>query len=249
MGNMLLMVELSLPRGATSLADGVVDAVRAGITAGQLRTDETYSVYQLADLLGVSRSPVREALLRLAEAGLVEITRNRGFRVVLPRARDIEEIFDLRLALEPRAARRAAETADAAERGGIRDAFGAMAAAVDRASEDDFWVADHRLHDQLMQAGGNGRAAAVIERLRATTALLGPPTTTSGRSLAEIRDEHAPIVDAILAGRGADAETAMRLHLERTGALLARTVGGRTAPGGPSHGAPLPTGRPPVGAA
>jgi DNA-binding GntR family transcriptional regulator len=222
MGNMLLMVRLSLPHGAPSLADAVVDAVRAGITAGELLPDETYSVYQLADLLEVSRSPVREALLRLAEAGLVQINRNRGFQVVIPRARDIEEIIDIRLALEPAAARRAAEHATDAEHAAIRAAFDAMGAVV--GDEERFWVADHDLHHRLMRAGGNQRAAAVIDRLRATTALLGSPTTTAGRTLAEICAEHEPIVTAILRRDGAGAERAMRRHLEHTGRLLARTL-------------------------
>ena len=226
MRNMLLMVQLSLPHGAPSLADAVVDAVRSGISAGVLVPDDTYSVYQLADVLGVSRSPVREALLRLAEAGLVQINRNRGFQVLTPRARDIEEIIDIRLALEPPAARRAAERAGDAEHATIREAFDAMSAAV--TDEQRFWVADHALHDGLMRAGGNQRAAAIIDRLRATTALLGPPTTTAGRTLPEIRDEHEPIVTAILRRNGADAERAMRHHLERTGRLLAQTLQGQT---------------------
>src|SRR6476620_2281852 len=142
MGNMLLMVRLSLPHGASSLADAVVDAVRAGITAGELLPDETYSVYQLAALLEVSRSPVREALLRLAEAGLVQINRNRGFQVVIPRARDITAIFDIRLALEPAAARRAAELAADDEHAAIRAAFEGLGAAVH--DEDRFWLADQQ---------------------------------------------------------------------------------------------------------
>lgn len=224
MGNMLLMVRLSLPHGAPSLADAVVDAVRAGVTAGELLPGETYSVYQLAELLDVSRSPVREALLRLAEAGLVQIDRNRGFRVVLPQARDIEEIFDIRLALEPAAARRAAEHATDDEHAAIRAAFDALSAAV--RDEDRFWAADQQLHDRLVRAGGNHRAAAIIERLRATTALLGPPTTTAGRTLPEIRDEHEPIVAAVLQRRADDAENAMRHHLEHTGCLLTQALHG-----------------------
>lgn len=222
------MVRLALPDGAHSLAEGVVEAVRSGISAGELLPEQTYSVYQLADLLGVSRSPVREALLRLAEAGLVRIDRNRGFRVLTPQARDIEEIFDIRLALEPAAARRAAERATDPERAEIRAAFEAMrAATAARADEAQFWAADHAVHDRLVRAGGNGRAATIIERLRATTALLGPPTTTAGRTLAEIRDEHEPIVTAILRRDGEGAERAMRDHLERTGRLLARTLAAR----------------------
>jgi DNA-binding GntR family transcriptional regulator len=219
---MLLMVQLALTRGAPSLADAVVEAVRSGIAAGELVPDDTYSVYQLADLLGVSRSPVRDALLRLAEAGLVRIDRNRGFQVLKPEAHDIEEIIDIRLALEPAAARRAAEQASEAERAGLLDAFEAMGEAT--GDEQRFWVADHALHDRLMRAGGNLRAAAIIERLRATTALLGPPTTTAGRTLPEIRAEHEPIVTAVLRRSGAEAERAMREHLEHTGALLARSL-------------------------
>src|SRR6478672_6755933 len=224
MRNMLLMVQLALPDGAPSLAEAVVGAVRSGITAGELVPDETYSVYQLADLLGVSRSPVREALLRLAEAGLVRIDRNRGFRVLTPLAHDIEEIFDIRLALEPTAARRAAEHATDAQREQVREAFEAMRVATD--DEARFWVADHA---SLLRAGGNHRAATIIERLRATTALLGPPTTTAGRTLSEIRDEHEPIVTAILRRDGDAAEQAMRDHLEHTGRLLARSLAGRPA--------------------
>lgn len=226
---MLLMVHLALPHGAPSLADAVVAAVCTGMAAGELVPDDTYSVYQLADLLGVSRSPVREALLRLAEAGLVRIDRNRGFRVLTPHAHDIEEIIEIRLALEPVAARRAAEEATDEEHAGIGETLAAM----DRALEDDerFWVADRALHDRLMRAGGNQRAASIIDRLRATTALLGPPTTTAGRTLREIRDEHEPIVTAILRRDGEGAERAMREHLERTGRLLASSLARTTSPG------------------
>ena len=174
MGNMLRMVSLSLPRDPSSLADAVVEAVRAGAATGALLPQQTYSVYQLAELLGVSRSPVREALLRLAEAGLVRIERNRGFRVLTPETHDLDEIIDIRLALEPTAARRAAELATDEEHEAIRQAFDALdAATVDEAR---FWPADQALHDCLMRAAGNQRAAAIVERLRNTTALLGPPT-------------------------------------------------------------------------
>lgn len=210
---------LPSPEGG-SLADAVALAVRDGIAAGELVESTTYSVYQLADLLGVSRSPVREALLRLAEAGLVEIARNRGFRVVLPTAHDLEEIFEIRLALEPAAVRRVAERAEAdalTRVAGHLDDMRRAAASGDAAA---FWPADRALHDALLRAGGNARAATIVEQLRATTALLGPPTTATGRTLGEILDEHEPIVAAVLAGDPPAAEQAMRGHLERTGHLL-----------------------------
>ncbi|MGW4946232.1 GntR family transcriptional regulator [Actinoplanes sp. NPDC004185] len=214
------MPELALPSEAPTLADAVAQSVRDGVAAGQLVPDKTYSVYQLADLLGVSRSPVREGLLRLAQAGLVEIRRNRGFRVLPPRAHDIEEIIGIRLALEPPAARRAAEQATDEQHATIRAALVTMAAAAARGDDGSFWSADRALHDLLLRAAGRARTAAIVEQLRSTTALLGPPTTASGRTLAEIHAEHEPVVTAVLARDGAAAESAMRAHLEATRGLL-----------------------------
>lgn len=213
---MLLVPDLVLPADTASLTDAVVAAVRDGIQRGELTPDATYSVYQLAELLGVSRSPVREAMVRLADAGLVEIVRNRGFRVVLPSAADIEEIFEIRLALEPAAAARAARV-------GCPDAaahLASMRAAARAGDEPAFWSADRALHHALLVGAGNRRAATIIEQLRSTTALLGPPTTATGRTLADVLAEHAPIVDAVLAGEPERAERAMRGHLARTADLL-----------------------------
>ncbi|WP_433729548.1 GntR family transcriptional regulator [Actinoplanes sp. CA-051413] len=214
------MPELALPSEAPTLADAVAQSVRDGVAAGQLVPDKTYSVYQLADLLGVSRSPVREGLLRLAQAGLVEIRRNRGFRVLPPRAHDIEEIIGIRLALEPPAARLAAEQATDEQHATIRAALATMAAAAARGDDASFWPADRALHDLLLRASGRPRTAAIVEQLRSTTALLGPPTTASGRTLTEIHAEHEPVVTAVLARDGATAESAMRAHLEATRGLL-----------------------------
>jgi DNA-binding GntR family transcriptional regulator len=217
---MLLVPALRLPPETPTLADAVSQAVRDGIAAGELVPDQTYSVYQLADLLGVSRSPVREGMLRLAEAGLVEIMRNRGFRVLPPRAHDIEEIIEIRLALEPPAARKAALVGTEEQHAAVRAALDTMAAAAERGDDAAFWVADRALHDLLLRAAGNARTAAIVAQLRSTTALLGPPTTASGRSLAEIHAEHSPVVAAVLARDGGAAEEAMRAHLSATGQLL-----------------------------
>lgn len=215
---------LTMPAGAASLTEAVVAAVRDGVQARELVPGETYSVYQLADLLGVSRSPVREALLKLAAAGLVEIARNRGFRVVLPRAHDLEEIFEIRLALEPAAVRRVAQRAEPGEREAIAVHLSTMRGAATRADPTAFWPADHALHDAILHTAGNARAAAIVADLRATTALLGPPTTSTGRTLVQIHDEHAPIVAAVLDHDADAAEAAMRRHLETTRRLLVDTV-------------------------
>lgn len=215
---------LTLPPESVSLTDAVVVAVRDGVQSRELVPGETYSVYQLAELLGVSRSPVREALLKLADAGLVEIARNRGFRVLLPRAHDLEEIFEIRLALEPAAVRRVAARADRAEREAIAAHLATMRRAADHTDATAFWPADHALHHAILHTAGNARAAGIVADLRATTALLGPPTTATGRTLVQIHDEHAPIVAAVLDRDPDAAAAAMRHHLETTRQLLVGTI-------------------------
>lgn len=239
MSNMLLMPRLDLPTlEGGSLADAVAVAVREAIAGGELVEGTTYSVYQLAGLLDVSRSPVREALLRLADAGLVEIARNRGFRVVLPTAHDIEEIFEIRLALEPAACRRAATLGDDEIRRSVTDHLAVMRDAAERDDPTSFWPADRALHDALLRAAGNARAASIVDHLRATTALLGPPTTATGRTLTEIHAEHAPVVAAVVTGDPVAAEQAMRSHLETTAALLTARQP-TAAPEQPDGGRPL----------
>ncbi|WP_229054615.1 GntR family transcriptional regulator [Aeromicrobium sp. Leaf350] len=203
-----------------TLAEAVVEAMRDGIRHRTFVPEQTYSVQQVADLLGVSRSPVREGLLKLEEAGLVQFSRNRGFHVVLPRSRDIAEIFGVRLALEPAAAARVARRADAELLGSIRAAMEALRAAAATGDEATFWRHDRELHRLLLVGGGNPRAASIVAALRSTTALLGPPTSAGPRDLRQIGEEHAPIVAAVLAGDGDGAEAAMAAHLTSTGLLL-----------------------------
>lgn len=217
---MLTSLDLTFPTHPSSLADAVVVAVRDAVSAGQLVPGEIYSVYQLAELLGVSRSPVREAITRLADAGLVQIARNRGFQVVVPSARDVDEIIDIRIVLEGMAVRRAAEYSTEAQLAHLREALKVMEVAARVNDEAAFWPADRALHDALLQAAGNARAAGVVGQLRATLALLGPPTTACGRTLAQIYAEHVPVVTAVIARDGVTAEREMRAHLEATGRLL-----------------------------
>ena len=205
-----------------SRTDRTIEAVREGIRNGSLVPGELYSVYRLADELGVSRSPVRDALLRLAETGMVAFERNRGFRVVLPGARELTEIIAVRLALEVPAAERAAVRATDTDRSAMHDEHSAMEAAVLAGDETAFMLHDQRLHGILLDLAGNSHAARIIENLRDATRLVGASTIKKSRSLDDVYREHRPILDAIDDGDPAAAGSAMRRHLESTGRLLLR---------------------------
>ena len=203
-----------------SLTDQAVAAIRQAVRDGALVPGQLYSAYQIADYLGVSRSPVREALMRLAEAGMVSFERNRGFRIVLPGPRDIAEVFQLRLLLEVPAARQAATSAPAGLVTGLRAEFDAMRRAAADHDEPVFMRHDQRLHALIVAATGNSRVVKVVDGLRDLTRLLGASTVDRSRDLDGILAEHLPILDAIAAGDGPAAGRAMAGHITHTGKLL-----------------------------
>src|SRR3954453_19045540 len=94
-----------------SLREQAQQMIRASILAGELAAGEMYSASALAERLGVSPTPVREAMLELANGGLVKPVRNRGFRILTPDEADLDEISQLRLILEAPSMRIVAERA------------------------------------------------------------------------------------------------------------------------------------------
>lgn len=209
-----------LPARGGRRVEQAVAAVRAAIDDGRMKPGVRYSVYQLAESLRVSRTPVREALLRLEEVGLITFEARQGFHIRLPHATDIADIFAVRLALELPAVRRAAGTRDPGLARALRAERTRMRAAARDGGEDVFMRHDRRLHDLILQWAGNERARAIVATLRETTRLLGASTAERTRTITDIDDEHSPIVDAIIAGDPAAAEAAMRRHLVNTGRLL-----------------------------
>jgi DNA-binding GntR family transcriptional regulator len=197
-----------------------IAAVRAAIDDGRMKPGVKYSVYQLAEGLGISRTPVRDALLRLEEVGLIKFEARQGFRILLPQPKEIAEIFAVRLALELPAVRRAATTSDPALPDALLHQQHLMRDAAAAGDEHQFAHHDLGLHDLILDAADNSRARAIVKTLRETTRLLGANTADKTRTLTDIDDEHTPVIDAIIAGQPDEAEAAMRKHLENTGRLL-----------------------------
>ena len=205
---------------AASLTDQTADAIRQAVRSGTLRPGHLYSAYQIAAMLGVSRSPVREALMRLAEAGMVRLERNRGFRIVIPGPTDIAEIFQLRLLLEVPAARQAARQPASGLVAGLRAELRQMRAAALDHDEARFMRHDQKLHEAILRATGNARMVSLVGNLRDITRILGASTVDRSRDLDAIADEHEPIVTAIAAGDAAAAAKTMKYHVSHTGKLL-----------------------------
>lgn len=203
-----------------STTDEVFARLRQRILAGELAPGSHHSVYRLSDELGVSRTPVREAVLRLADLGLVSIERNRGITIRGVRAEDVRDVFELRLILEVPAAAGAAAGADDALVARLRAALAAMRTAASVGDEGAFARHDRDLHAALGEALGNVRLSREVDRLRDSISVRGVTTMQHARTMADVADEHAPIVEAVAARDPDAAAAAMREHLEHTAALL-----------------------------
>lgn len=202
------------------MTDIVLEHLADGITQGTYEPEVLYSAYQVADQLGISRTPVREALLRLQERGAVQFERNRGFRVKRPHSRDVYEIFEIRLTFEVPAAGIAATDLPDATRARLKEHLAGLRAAARADDEGALILHDRAVHDDILDAAGNQRVRAFISDLRKETHLLGGNTMRGNRDLEEIYQEHAPIVDAVLAGDAATAKRVMHKHLKHTQQLL-----------------------------
>ena len=218
---------VALSVDSSTLSERAEEGIRAAIRSGELATGELYSVAKLAGTLGVSRTPVREALLVLERQGMVRFERNRGVRVTEMKLQDISDIFELRLLLELPACRHACASPERAQHAAdVRDAFSAMRRAVELDDEVEFMIHDRRFHEHILLASGNARLAETVGTLRDQMRQLGPSTVGRTRSLTAILAQHVAILDAFEAGDGDRTADAMRDHIISTGVLLVQQQGG-----------------------
>jgi DNA-binding GntR family transcriptional regulator len=173
---------------------------------------------ELAALFGVSRTPVREALVRLAGDGLVDVVPRHGMRVLPLSLTDMKEIYEILSSLEPKAAELVAQRHQApAAIEPLESAAHDMAAALEHDDLEAWADADARFHLTLIELCGNRRLKAMVmncwdqaHRARMITLRLRPKPVDSTR-------EHLAIVEAIKHGDGALSYGLYRDHRERAG--------------------------------
>lgn len=179
---------------------------------------------ELAAELGTSRTPIREALQRLENEGLVVNTGGRGRAVYGLSVADTRELFDIKIAVESLVARRAAELAPEAQLEAMRLALADMKAAA-AAGDSDAWLqADIRFHDHLFAAAAMPRAGQLIQGLNEQWHRLRVGYVALGLRMSQSTGEHQAIFDTLEAHDPAAASRAMASHLERVGALVVKML-------------------------
>jgi DNA-binding GntR family transcriptional regulator len=153
------------PLQRDSLQQQIYDRLRHSLVSGAYRPGETLSSRGLAERLGVSAMPVREALTRLTAEGALEPTGSRTLRVRLLTAADFDELTAIRLSLEPMAALRAAEHAGDADRKAAGICYDALQKAAESGGVDAYLTANAEFHRVIYAAAGWPILNGAIERL------------------------------------------------------------------------------------
>jgi DNA-binding GntR family transcriptional regulator len=198
-----------------TLSEQVFEIIRERIITGLLPREVPIRQDALANELGVSKIPLREALARLEQEGLLTSQANRGYFVRPMSAAEAEEIFELRVVLEPPAAALAAERADDADRAATIAAFEALDSA---ASNNLASVAscNRSFHTALVRPSGRLLTTQLVERLtvlseRYVIAHLQPAGREDRAHL-----EHRDLLDAWISGDGTTVQTLLSAHIQAT---------------------------------
>jgi DNA-binding GntR family transcriptional regulator len=193
-----------------------VDHVRSLILRGEYAPGARLGEVELAQLLGVSRTPVREALRRLSAEGLVDITPNKGARVVDLSPADLDHVFVLRAQVEGLAARLAATRIDEdglAELQALAEEMAAHAMPGPDQDLDLVYVLNARFHARIVAATASNVLPGVVDSLVHTGAVLRTLHGFDEDAMRRSTQHHLEIVAALRAHDGMWAESVMRSHL------------------------------------
>jgi DNA-binding GntR family transcriptional regulator len=218
--------ELTLPAlGARrNLREEITQTLRSAVISGELRPGVVYSAPSLAAQFGVSATPVREAMLDLANEGLVDIVRNKGFRVTELSEKDLDELCELRALIEVPTVRRIASVGvPEAVLAELRVLATEIEAAAARGDLIAHVTADMEFHLKLLVLGGNRHLVETVRALRARSRIYGLRSLADRDALVPSAHEHAELLDLLAAGSVDAVEELMRAHIAHVRGIWAES--------------------------
>src|SRR4051794_34106957 len=205
---------LAPPEGeSASLADQAYYAIRELIVSLDFAPGDPISERDLTDRLGIGRTPIREALRQLAQEKLVEVFPRRGMFVTTVDVRDLARLCEVRVVLEPEAARLAAERATQAD----LDEIWALLEELEsrrRRSDRVLIDLDERIHRTIYRSAHNDFLEETLEEYYALALRIWMMALEQTTALRGAVAEHHGVLDAIARGMGEIAAKRMRAHVE-----------------------------------
>lgn len=206
------------------LRELVCENIRQAIIDGTFSPGERLMEIQLADEMGVSRTPVREAIRKLELEGFVVMIPRHGTYVADISIRDITEIYEIRTCLDVLSAGLAAERITDEELEALNRLLVEIGQYIAENDMEKIVEADTAFHDILYQASRNERLRSIINNLREQlTGIRGRSMSYPGR-LVETMDEHRALVDSIAARDVERAQNAARVHIENAEHTLMKSL-------------------------
>lgn len=207
------MTRLTQLERPLNLRETVLDQLRTAIITGELHEGELVSAPTLGQALGVSATPVREAMMDLAREGLVETVKNKGFRVTAMSDKDLDDLAAIRLMIEPPAMRQVV--------GNIpEEAFAEMDRLADRCLKGaqtenlgEYLQNDRGLHALILSFTDNPQLVDLATSLRLRTRMYGLKALAEQGLLADSAAEHHRLISLLRDGDGEGAEALMRAHI------------------------------------
>ena len=185
------------------------------ILGGQLKRGDALTEMSVSARLGVSRTPVRAALHRLAEEGLVEISPNRGAVVVGVTVDDLIDTYKIRIRLEGLASAMAAARMTDEEKTELRESVELSEYYVAKGNTEKLKELDTAFHNIIYRASGNRMLSRILSELHRNRKTYRKLSMTVPGRVEKTAEEHREILNAILAGDGERADTLTRMHVER----------------------------------
>lgn len=213
-----------------TLADQIAENIRTAVLYGQLDPAEPLTEASIAAQLGVSRAPVREALITLTTEGLVEKIPSRGtYRILALTHRGVDEIFELRTALEILAFKKAAPNIGPAEAERLKELTSEMATAAERGDGAEFARLDMLFHSYIYELSSNHRLLLAWENLKRSVTIIVTFNNLHDRNLAEAARSHGTLATQLLTGAVPDPPDTLIAHLENSCRLAHQFLGVREA--------------------
>lgn len=196
-----------------NLRETVLEQLRTAIITGELAEGTLVSAPALGQALGVSATPVREAMMDLAREGLVETVKNKGFRITSMSEKDLDDLAQIRLLIEPPTMRLVAGKVTDEKHAELSRLADACLYAAEHANLEEFLRNDRDFHAEVLALTGNPHLVELATSLRRRTRLYGITALARDGHLADSAREHQELILLLRAGDGVGAEHLMRAHI------------------------------------
>jgi phosphonate utilization transcriptional regulator len=220
---------------SNSLPALVQKEIERMILSGELTVGAKLNEVAVAQRLGVSRGPVREAFRALEESGLVHQEKNRGVFVRQVSVEEAEEIYEVRAALDEWVGRRLAQTANPEQVKELKAIVERMERAAARNDADAWHALNLQFHDRLVAFAGNAKLLATYRRLVNELNLYRRQTLSQRGALPHFTREHRDIVAKIASGNAAGAGKALHDHVIGSRERMRQTRAARRSAPHPSR--------------